>query len=156
MTAPSAGQQDRSWRQLLFATRPTGNATWLPTAARFFAGLVLMGVSLSKFTRHEDLVAAFERYGIPLPEQSVYLAGTIEGLGGLFLLLGLLTRFAALAVAGNMLVAVLTGGRVDFGLYHTGLGILLLLLAIFVLWAGPGRLAVDNRFLGRSAAEPQP
>lgn len=151
VSQPHAGRPGRSWPETLFGTRMSGGAAWVPTAARVFAGLVLIGVSLSKFTRHADLVAAFERYGIPWPDQSVYLAGAVEGIGGLLMLIGLVTRIAALAVAGNMLVAVLTGGRIDVDLFHTGLGSLLLVLALFVLWAGPGHLALDNRILARAA-----
>lgn len=131
----------------LFVTKLSGGAAWWPTAVRVVAGVILMAVSVSKFTRHTDLVAAFERYSIPFPDQSVYLAGTVEMMGGLLLVLGLLTRLAALAVAGNMLVAVLTGGRVDVDFFHTGLGSLLFVAAVFVLWAGPGRWAVDNRWI---------
>ena len=133
--------------QRLFSSKLQGNAQWWSTATRWIAGLVLVAVSLSKFTRHEDLVAAFERYGIPFPEQSVYLAGSVELVGGALLIVGFLTRLAALAVAGNMLVAVLTGGRIDVDFYHTGLGSLLFLAALFVLWSGPGRVAVDNRWV---------
>lgn len=138
----------RSIPEALFATRLSGASAWWPTAVRCVAGVILMVVSVSKFTRHADLVAAFERYSIPFPDQSVYLAGTVELLGGLLLVLGLLTRPAALVVAANMLVAVLTGGRVDVDLFHTGLGSLLLVAAVFLLWAGPGRWAVDNRWVG--------
>ena len=133
--------------QRLFSSKLQGNTQWWSTATRWIAGLVLVAVSLSKFTRHEDLVAAFERYGIPFPEQSVYLAGSVELVGGALLIVGFLTRLAALAVAGNMLVAVLTGGRIDVDFYHTGLGSLLFLAALFVLWSGPGRVAVDNRWV---------
>ncbi|MDA9912936.1 DoxX family protein [Candidatus Nanopelagicales bacterium] len=139
-------------RALLFNTQRSGGAAWAPTIVRWVAGVILISVSLSKFTRHQDLVDAFERYSIPLPEASVYLAGTVEFLGGLFLILGLLTRLAALAVAGNMTVAVLTGGRVDPDFQHLWLGLILLLGALFVLWAGPGRIAIDNKFV----AEPEP
>ena len=138
--------------QRLFASRLRGGAQWWSTGVRWLAGAVLVSVSLSKFTRHEDLVAAFERYGIPFPDQSVYLAGTIELLGGLLLLIGLLTRLAALAVAGNMFVAVLTGGRIDVDFYHTGLGSLLFLAALFLLWSGPGRVAIDNRWVQQPAS----
>ncbi len=141
----------RSRSEFLFGTKLSGAAQWWPTVVRALAGATLMAVSLSKFTRHEELVASFERYGIPFPDQSVYLAGTIEGLGGLLLLLGLLTRLAALAVSGNMLVALLTGGRIDVDFFHTGLGSILLVCAVFLVWAGPGRLAIDNRWSPTSA-----
>jgi putative oxidoreductase len=139
---------------MLFNTRFNGDGAWAPTVVRWFAGVILIAVSLSKFTRHQDLVDAFERYSIPFPEASVYLAGTVELLGGLCLILGLLTRLAAVAVAGNMTVAVLTGGRVDPDFQHLWLGLILLFGALFVVWSGPGRVAIDNRFV--KVPEPVP
>ncbi len=141
--------------QLIFGSRLTGNARWWSTGIRLAAGLTLVVVSLSKFTRHQDLVEAFERYGIPFPEQSVYVAGTVEGVGGVLLILGLVTRVAALVVAGNMAVAVLTGGRIDADLYHTGLGSLLFAAAAFLVWSGPGRWAIDNAWVDPIAEEDQ-
>ena len=139
--------------QLIFESKLTGRAQLWSTGVRLVAGLTLMSVSLSKFTRHEDLVEAFVRYGIPFPDQSVYLAGAVEGLGGLLLVLGLFTRIAALVVAGNMAVAVLTGGRIDVDFYHTGLGSLLFVAAILLVWSGPGRWAIDNIWVTESATD---
>ena len=81
------------------------------------------------------------------------LAGAVEGLGGLLLVLGLFTRIAALVVAGNMAVAVLTGGRIDVDFYHTGLGSLLFVAAIFLVWSGPGRWAIDNIWVTESVPD---
>ena len=80
----------------------------------------------------------------------MYLAGTIELCGGVLFVLGLVTRLAALAVAGNMVVALVTGGRVDVDLYHVGLGTVLLAAALFLLWAGGGPWSVDERLLRRA------
>src|SRR5215204_2711788 len=135
-------------RRRLLATRP--GVGWWPAVVRLTAGVVLIVVSLSKFTRHESLVDSFERYGVPWPDASVYLAGTIELCGGVLLLLGLVTRLAALAVAGNMVVALATGGRVDVDLYHVGLGTVLLVAALFLVWAGGGPWSVDARLLRRA------
>jgi putative oxidoreductase len=134
----------------LLETRLAGRGAWWAAAIRVVAGVTLIAVSLSKFTRHENLVESFDRYGLPWPDTSVYLAGTIELVGGALLVLGLLTRVAALLVAGNMTVALLTGGRVDTDLYHVGLGSLLLAAALFLLWSGPGPCSLDTRFLGRT------
>lgn len=109
------------------------------------AGAVLVIVSLSKFTRHAALVDSFERYGVPWPDAAVYVAGTVELIGGLLLVLGLGTRIAATAVAGNMAVALLTGGRVDVDLYHVGLGSLLLAAALCLVWSGAGPWSIDAR-----------
>jgi putative oxidoreductase len=108
------------------------------------AGGVLVSVSLSKFTRHQSLVDSFDRYGLPWPDASVYLAGAVELVGGVLLVVGLLTRVAAGVVAVNMAVALATGGRVDTDLYHVGLGSVLLAAAIFLVWSGAGPWSADE------------
>lgn len=135
----------RSLRSLtpLLASRP--GLGWWPVVVRLAAGIVLVIVSLSKFTRHSSLVDSFERYGVPWPDAAVYVAGTVELVGGLLQIVGLLTRLAAAAVAVNMAVALLTGGRVDTDLYHVGLGSLLLVATLFLLWAGAGPWSIDHR-----------
>ena len=45
---------------------------------RIVMGVVCIAVSISKFTRHADLVASFEDYGIPNADRAVTLAGIIE------------------------------------------------------------------------------
>ncbi|MGH9272292.1 MAG: DoxX family protein [Ilumatobacteraceae bacterium] len=131
----------------LLVTRP--RLGWSPLVVRLITGVVLVVVSLSKFTRHESLVDSFERYGIPAPDLAVYVAGTVELVGGLLLVVGLLVRLAAALVAVNMAVALATGGRVDVDLYHVGLGSLLLGAALFLVWAGAGPWSVDERLATR-------
>lgn len=133
----------------LFSERLTGSAGWLPTVVRLLSGAALVAVSLSKFTRHQQLVESFERYGVPAADISVYVAGVIELVGGVLLVLGLFTRVAALVVVVNMIVATATGGRVERDLYHLGLGPLLLVAAAFLMWSGAGRLSLDTRLFGR-------
>ena len=86
---------------------------------------------------------------MPWPDASVYVAGTVELVGGLLLVVGLLTRFAALAVAANMVVTLATGGRVDVDLYHVGLGSALLVAALYLVWAGAGPWSIDQRLAAR-------
>ena len=135
----------------VLTTRP-GLGWWL-LVVRVSAGVALIAVSLSKFTRHEALVDSFERYGLPWPDASVYMAGTVELGGGLLLLVGLLTRVAAAVVAINMTVALLTGGRVDVDVYHVGLGSVLLLAALFLVWAGSGPLSIDERLIATATRQ---
>ncbi len=132
-------------------TRP-GLGSW-PLIVRVAAGVTLIAVSLSKFTRHETLVDSFERYGLPWPDASVYVAGTVELAGGVLLVVGLITRVAAAVVAINMTVAVLTGGRVDVDLYHVGLGVVLLVAALFLLWAGGGPWSIDERLVAAATRQ---
>lgn len=85
----------------------------------------------------------FESIGLPLPTLNVYLAGGAELIGGLALLLGILSRSSAVLLAFTMLVASVTahsgfaaaGGGMEFPLT---LGVVALGLAL----TGPGRLVV--------------
>lgn len=119
-----------------------------PLIVRLAAGLVFMSFSLGKFTRHEAEAGAFERYGIPFADATVYLVGLLEMVGGLTLVLGVGTRLAALALALNMAVAIATAGRIDPSVVHTGLAPALLLAMLFLLWAGAGARSLDRRLMG--------
>ena len=112
--------------------------------ARLGAGAVLIGFGLSKFTRHAAEAAAFERYGLPWPSAFAFVIGVVEVGGGTLLALGLASRLVALLLAGNMLGAILTGGRVDGGPVHLGLAPALLVLLLVLLRAGPGTWSVDR------------
>ena len=135
----------------MLRTRP--DLGWSPLVVRVAAGVTLITVSLAKFTRHEALVDSFERYGLPCPDASVYVAGTVELVGGALLVVGLITRLAAAVVAINMTVALLTGGRVDVVLYHVGLGVVLLVAALFLLWSGGGPLSLDERLVASATRQ---
>jgi putative oxidoreductase len=139
---------------VLFRSRLTGSAAWVPVVVRLAAGVTLVAVSLSKFTRHDSLVDSFDRYGIPAPDAAVYLAGTVELLAGVLFLVGFLVRPAGLVVAAQFAVAVLTGGRVDTDLFHVGLGSLLLAAGLFLAWSGAGPWSVDRWLASRSVAAP--
>jgi putative oxidoreductase len=137
----------------LSVLRTRADVGWWPLVVRVAAGVTLIVVSLSKFTRHEALVDSFERYGLPWPDASVYLAGTVELVGGVLLVVGLITRVAAAVIAINMTVAVFTGGRIDVDLYHVGLGSVLLVAALFLVWAGGGPWSVDERLVAAATRQ---
>ncbi|HMA34443.1 MAG TPA: DoxX family membrane protein [Chloroflexia bacterium] len=79
----------------------------------------------------------FRALNIPLPELTQVLIGSLELLGGLALLLGLLTRVFAFFLTGNMLVAMLTFGNIPAELP------LFLSCALLVLLGG-GILSLDQ------------
>jgi putative oxidoreductase len=81
----------------------------------------------------------------PTWSRIVYLVGLLEIVGGLMLVLGLLTRLAAAALAVNMAGAVLTAGITMGGPIHLGLAPALLVAMLYLLWAGPGDPALDAR-----------
>jgi putative oxidoreductase len=124
---------------------PTPAAAWLPAVAvRIVAGAVFIGFGQSKFVHHAREARAFDRYGLPDPNVFAHATGTLELALGSALLLGLLTRLAALGLAGNMVGAIATGGRVDGGFVNLGLAPILLVAMLFLVWAGGGRWSLDT------------
>ena len=82
------------------------------------------------------------------------LAGSGEFFGGLFLLLGLLTRGAALVTAFTMLVAILTV-HIGNGLFMANngyeFGLALLAASVSLLISGSGKGALDNALVKKLA-----
>lgn len=111
---------------------------------RIVAGVVFLAFSVGKFTRHAAEVSAFDDYGIPFPDASTYLVGVVEAVGGLALVLGAGTRLAAFALAGDMVGAIVTAGRIEGGPIHLGLAPALLVAMLVLLWSGPGAPSVDR------------
>ena len=136
----------------LLSPRTHGGAAWCTTVVRVVTGVLFVTFSLGKFADHAAEAADFEHYGIPAPEVATYLVGTLELVGGALLVLGLLTRPAAAALAANLVGAIATAGRVDGGSFHLGVGPTLLVAMLYLVWAGPGVVAVDRMLLLRAAA----
>ena len=136
------------WR-LLFAQRFRGRPALVIGGIRALVGaLFAFGFSLSKFTDHAHEVTDFKRFGVPLPGISIYVAGSIELVGGLLLVVGLLTRLGALMLALDMVGAVLTAGRNVGGAFHLGVAPLMFFILVVLLVTGPGAVAIDTS-LGR-------
>ena len=117
---------------------------------RVAAGAILIGFGQSKFAHHAKEVRAFDRYGLPAPEVFTYAIGSVELVGGVLLVLGLATRLVALALAGNMVGAIATGGRVDGGFVNLGLAPMLLVVMLYLVWAGAGLFSLDARLRTRT------
>jgi putative oxidoreductase len=94
----------------------------------------------------EGTARAFESLGIPFPTLNVYLAGGAEFFGGLFLIIGLLTRPWALILTFTMIVAVLTAHRSAFSLQHNGMEYALTLgvVSLALAFIGAGRISLDR------------
>jgi putative oxidoreductase len=120
-----------------------------PLVLRAVAGAVYVGFSLGKFTRHRHEADAFDRDGLPFPDAFTYAIGTLELVGGALLIVGLLVRPVALALAGNMVGAISTAGVQDGGPVNLGLAPALLVTMLVLVWAGAGRLSVDARLTRR-------
>ena len=76
---------------------------------RLAVGAVFLSEGIQKFLFPASLgVGRFTKIGIPAPEIMAPFVGVVEIGCGLLLILGLLTRLAAMALIINMLVAILT------------------------------------------------
>src|SRR5437870_2178831 len=87
-------------------------ATDAPAAViliRLIVGAVFLSEGIQKFLFPEALgVGRFTKIGIPAPEAMAPFVGVCETVCGLLFLFGLLTRFAAITMIINMLVAIST------------------------------------------------
>ena len=91
--------------------------------------------------------------GVPFPTHSAVLIIAAELGGGTFLLLGLLTRLAAIPIAFSMLVAILQVHLKGGFFLPTGLEYALVMLAATVglAIAGGGACALDNLIARRGS-----
>jgi putative oxidoreductase len=125
-------------------TRELPAARWAPLV-RWVSGAIFVAFGIGKFSQHGHEVQSFEAYGLPAPDAFVYLVGGLEIVGGALLLVGLATRLAALALAGNMAGAILVSG-IGEGEVLPSLTLAPALLAamVFLLWVGPGNRSLDD------------
>jgi putative oxidoreductase len=122
--------------------------TWLgPLFARVVVGWVFMWSGWGKLHNLPQITENFVSWGIPFPQVLTPFVSGVECFGGLFLLLGLLTRISAGALGVTMIVAIKSAKLADVDSLETLLGFdETAYLAIF-LWlaiAGAGPIAVDR------------
>jgi putative oxidoreductase len=131
-------------RQLL----STGSGAPL-ALARIAAGAIFVAFGIGKFTAHASEVDSFRTYGLPEPDVFVYAIGVLEIAGGLLLVAGLATRLAALALAGDMLGAIIVSGIGQGEAISYTLAPALLVTMVVLLRLGAGRPSVDARLSRR-------
>lgn len=124
---------------------------------RLMVGVVFLSEGLQKFLFPALRGAGrFGTIGFPVPEFFGYFVGTFETLCGLFVLIGLFARLAAVPLIIIMIVAILTtkieifankgfwemmhAARTDFSM---------LLGSIFILIRGGGNWSLDRRLFDR-------
>lgn len=145
-------------------------ATNAPAAViliRLIVGGVFLSEGIQKFLLPEALgVGRFTKIGIPAPEIMAPFVGVCEIVCGVLFLLGLLTRFAAVTMIINMLVAILSTKvpillgepfwmfslpRLDrYGFWSMAhearTDFAMLLGSIFLLIVGAGKWSFDSQF----------
>jgi putative oxidoreductase len=130
-----------------FRNRVTGRPSSISTVCRVLAGIVFLMTGYLKLSdlraTQQGLVAA----GFPDTIVIALLLGLLEFVGALMLLAGLGTRLAALGLG-----IVMIGANIANALMFPAmlpLTLVLLVFMIYLLWAGPGAFAVDNRLAQR-------
>ena len=132
--------------------------SWLaPLAVRITVGVVFMGTGWTKLHNLPAITKNFVSLGIPAPEILTPLVSGIEFFGGLLLLIGLLTRFAAVPLMIVMVVAILSAKLGDITSLEDFLGIEEVSYFVMFAWlaiAGPGPVSVDHFILKASGRDP--
>lgn len=121
--------------------------SWLaPLFARITVGWVFLLSGWGKLNSLPQVTENFIGWGIPFPHLLTPLVSGVEFFGGLFLLLGLLTRISAGALGVVMIVAIKSAKWADVDSLETLLGFDEFEYLALFLWlaiAGPGKVAVD-------------
>jgi putative oxidoreductase len=139
-----------------------GLASWPILLVRVALGLFFAisgGNKLFVASRTEAMYKTLVEAKIPLPRLMTYFVSSVELIGGLLLIVGLLSSLASLALLVDMLVAILTttlpgmskgasplNWLDDFLYLPEPLYILFFVLLIFT---GPGRFSVDYLIAAR-------
>ena len=129
----------------------SSEARWARPAlvARLLSGAIFVVFGLGKFTAHATETASFHRYGLPSPSAFAYTIGALEIVGGLLLIAGFAVRPVALSLAGDMVGAITTAGRIDGGAINLALAPALLVVMLALVWAGGGERSLDSRLAER-------
>ncbi len=127
----------------------TGLASCGLTILRIVVGAVFLTHGWQKIANmgFHGTGAMFAQIGIPLPHFSADVVILVEAIGGVALILGLLTRWASLLIAMDMLGAIYfvhlkNGFLVSHGGYEYALTLLAAALAL--AFGGGGSLAIDS------------
>ena len=144
-----------------------------PTRRQIDAGLTLLRIVLGlTFVMHggqklfvygfAGVTGAFGQMGIPMPGLLGPFVALVEFFGGIAIVLGLLTRLAALGIGGTMIVAILTvhlkAGFFNPGGFEFPLSLLASALTLVITGAGAYSLdaVLERRLGGSRIAQPIP
>ncbi|AIY65335.1 DoxX family protein [Pseudoalteromonas piratica] len=136
----------------LLTTLTSSTAGYAALGLRLPIGIIFMAHGAQKLFAWfggyglEGTGAWMESIGLAPGYLMALMAGSAEFFGGLFILLGLLTRPAALALASTMIVAIFTV-HFENGLFMSNngyeFGLALLAASISLLFSGAGKASLD-------------
>jgi putative oxidoreductase len=141
--------------------RVAGPIAWLaPLFARITVGWVFMWSGWGKLNNLPQITENFISWGIPFPQVLTPFVAGVEFFGGIFLLLGFVTRISAGALGVTMIVAIKSAKWATVDSLETLLGFdetEYLALFLWLAIAGPGRASLDHvlaRWFGITARRP--
>lgn len=127
--------------------RVASHLQWLaPLFARIVVGWVFLLSGWGKLHNLEAVTQNFIGWGIPFPHLLTPFVSGVELFGGLFLLLGFMTRISAGALGITMIVAIASAKWGDVDSLETLLGFdetEYLALFLWLAIAGAGRISLD-------------
>lgn len=126
---------------------------WSPILlVRLSVGLLFFESGRGKlFVKLKELGEYFVELGIPFPHANAFVVASIEFVGGILLVIGLATRLVSVPLAFIMLVAILTAQIKTVNTLGDFLylpEVLLLVIFVWLVFSGPGRVSIDH-FLAR-------
>ena len=128
-----------------------GYFTWAgPLAARIVVGWVFLWSGWTKLHILPRMIENFREWGIPAPEILAPFVSGMELVGGLLLLVGLLTRFIAVPMMIIMIVAIASAKWAAVDSLETLLGFEEVSYLVMFAWlaiAGPGPVSLDHLVL---------
>jgi len=145
---------------IVWPEQVAAHLTWLaPLFARITVGWVFLWSGWGKLNNLPQVTENFIGWGIPFPHFFTPLTSGIEFFGGLFLLLGLLTRISAGALGVTMVVAIRSAKWADVDSLETLLGFDEFEYLALFLWlaiAGAGVISLDHLLLRLARRSGQP
>ncbi|MFP4523694.1 MAG: DoxX family protein [Candidatus Woesearchaeota archaeon] len=124
---------------------------WTPTLLRIVVGVLFFIHGTSKLTGWDGWSGTITGT-LGLPVLFAHLVIWVEILGGALLIIGLLTRYAAIALGFIMVVAI-AAVKAPSGFMKGELDYTLLAILISLLITGPGKLALDAKKTSKKPAQ---
>lgn len=128
---------------------------------RFMVGFIFFTEGFQKFLfPHVRGAGRFEQMGMPAPEFLSYFVASFEVVCGVLILLGLLTRLAAIPIIFIMLVVIimtrlptLINENFWVMMYISKIDFAMLIGAIYLFIEGSGRWSVDRKLFFKQTTE---
>lgn len=128
---------------------------------RLYWGWSFFGTGKGKLMSHAQVTDYFASLNIPLPSLNAWMAGTTECVGGLLLIIGLLSRLTTLPLIITLTVAYLTAEQdslkqifSDPDKFTAATPFLFLLAMLIILIFGPGRFSLDGLLARKWGGKP--